>query len=1359
MSRHPWLAVAVAASLATIGLPWFSPTPAHAASSFAATIPDDAYRRCVTTKLGLDAEAEPTEAELASITELSCTNKGITDVTGTSALPNLAKLFLGGNAISDLKPLSGASRVFSLGLENNQLTDIAPLAALTKLRAITLAGNKLRDLTALSVLPEYNAGSGTRYGQQATAADATVGTAAIVPAIVSASGTLVSPTPPEGVTISGNTVSYPSAGSYSWSFRDPDDFYFNGSVSVTVSASEATIPDAALRGCLNTRLSQAADVQPTPAQLSGLTGSLSCSSKGVRDLTGLNLATGLTGLNLSGNSISDVSPISALANLTSANLAMNEITSIVALGSLPKLGTIQLQQNLSSTKPKLISLAGVDKLTGLTAITANYTALRSLAPLAGHSSLKNLTATNNLLSDVTPLASVGGQLANVDLSGNQIANLSPLKDKSYTKLTATGQTLTAAPAKATVETDAPAVVTKDGSTLVATAPTGITASSGKVTYAEPGSYEWTFSSVDSLHGISFAGKLTQRVDEAPPVVVPAAVPDAGFRACLNGLLGQDASAELSVAQLAGLTTVSCTGKGIADLTGAENLTGATELVLSTNAISDLRPLAGLTGLKKLLLPGNAITDVSALATLTGLETLSLSYNPISSISGLAPLVNLTDLEVTQRSTHSGADLTSFDGVQTMTKLTRLVANNSSLTSLDPVAALTSLQRLYVSNNQLGDLSALAKLTELTHLGANTNGISDVGPLAGLTALTDLDLATNQILDLSPLKDLKNLGYLGLKARWQKVTASSVPAELSVATPRPRDNLGAVVDVAAPAGIQVHGGLVRYPEPGNYEWTFSAATAEGTYFSGTITQQVTEPVSGTAEIPDAGLRGCLVKAAGLPDNAVPTEADLAAVKSASCAQLGISDLTGAELLTSATSLELAGNPLGSLKPLEKLTALTSLDLSGTGLESVTSLAGLTGLTTLTLNDNALRDLSPLGGLGSVSVSATGQKLHLESVAGGAAVAVPTVTTVAGRQVAATVPSEATTTAGVISFGHAGIYQWPFATDGFTGSFTLHVTSDVPDPKAHAGASACVNAGRVWVVVERDTGRQQGGCATRFGTGLEALASAGFTPTGSGFVTAIDGYPSREIADSYWSYWQATDPVTKDGAVSYRWSYSQAGADQHRPKAGSIEGWRFESWKVDPAAPSWTPRITTSARTATRLSTTAVKAGYGSAITIPVAISPALASGKVTASIAKREFSATLSKGKAVLTVPAKVLSPGSYRVALSYAGNSSYAASTTTANVVVSKAKASLSVRLKGSSKRGRTTTFLVTVKSSAARPSGWVTVSLDGRTARAKLNAKGTATLKLTRTTKWGKRTARFSYQGNNLLSSAKATKRISVKR
>lgn len=1359
MSRHPWLAVAVAASLAVIGLPVITAPAAQADSAFATTMPDARYRECVAAKLGLGDAADPSQEQLASITELSCTNRGIQDVTGTSAMPNLAKLFLGGNLIEDVKPLATATRLFSLGLEYNQLADIAPLASLTKLRAISLTGNRLRDLTVLSVLPQYDSVSSTRHGQHATASDAIVDGAAVIPAVIGATGKLIRPTAPAGVIVNGNTATYPSAGSYSWSFRDPDDFSFNGSVTVNVSATDVTVPDPALRTCLNGRLGQAADVQPSPAQLGTLTGALSCANKGVRDLTGLNLATGLTSLTLNGNAISDVSPIAALGNLTAANLALNEITSFAALGNLAKLVTLQLQQNLNSTKPKLLSLVGIDKLTGLTAITANYTALRSLGPVAGHPTLKNLTATNNQITDVGALAKVGSQLTNVDLSGNQIADLSTLKPNAYIKLTVTGQKLSAATAKATVETDAPAVVTKDANPLVATAPVGITVAGGKVTYPDPGRYEWTFSSIDSLHGVSFTGTITQQVGEAPPTVVTVDVPDAAFRSCLNGILGRDADAPLDQAQLAGLSEVSCTGAGISDLTGAEQLTGATDLALSTNVISDLRPISRLTGLRTLLLASNSISDVSPLAGLSGLEKLSLSYNPITSISALAPLTGLTDLEVTQRSSHNNADLRSLDGVQSMTKLTRLVANNSSLSSLEPIAGLIQLQRLYVSNNKISDLTPLRDLTALTNLGANTNQISDIRALAELTRLTDLDLATNQILDLSPLRKLTSLGYLGLKARWQRPQVAAVPAQLSVSVPRPRTPQGSAVEVSGPAELELHGTSVRYTTPGSYEWTFSASSDDGPYFSGTISQAVTEPVEGAAEIPDSGLRSCLAQAAGLGENGIPTTKSLAAVPSASCSQRGISDLTGLELLTSATSLDLSGNPLGTLKPLERLTSLTNIDLRNTTITSVAALAALDRLVAVKLDGNAVRDLSPLRSLAPTSVTAAGQQIGLASVRGGATVTIPTVITQSGAALAASVPSGATVRGTTVSFDRAGSYEWPFNSEGFSGKFVLTVTSDVADTSVHDAASACVGSGKVWVVVERDTGRQQGGCAAKFSTGLEALASAGFTTTGSSFITAIDGYPTTTLTDRAWSYWHATDPQKGTSEISYRWSYSAAGAADYRPQPGSIEGWRFESWQANPVPPSWTPRFASPTPTTTRLRADSVTTAFGSATALRVTISPSSASGTITATAAGRSFSVALRSGAAVVTLPATLLTPGRHQVSLSYRGDQSWSASRTTATVVVTKAKPAVSVRLKGSLKRGRSATFVVTVKSRPATASGWVRVRLDGRTARAKVKAKGVATVKLTRVSRTGRRSARITYDGSSYLSAVTVTKTVRVLR
>jgi|GEM_PF-1589343 len=1391
MSRLRGLAVAVAASVTFLALP---PVTASAAT-FNDTMPDANYRACVNTKLGLAADADPSAEQLATITELSCTGKGITDVTGTAALTNLTKLFLGGNSITNIAGLASSTKIFSLGLENNQLSNIAPLSALSKLSAVTLAGNKLRDLSVLGTLPAYSSGSGTRYGQQAVAAAAATGVAAIVPTIVNAAGSLVVPTTPAGATVSGTTVTYAGPGSYEWTFRDPDDFYFNGKVTVVVTDTADTVPDAALRACLNTRIGNAdTTVQPTVAQLAALTGALSCANKGVQDLTGLNLATGLTGLTLNGNSISDVSPISALVNVTTANLSLNEITSIAGLGTLPKLGTIQLQQNLASTKAKLQTLAGVNKLTALTAITANYTAIRSLAPLAGNTSLKNLTATNNQLSDLTPLATAGSQLANVDLSSNQISDLSPVKSKSYTKLAVTTQTIAAADATATQETAAPAVTKKDGSALVATPPAGVTTSNSKVTYASAGSYNWTFSFTDSLQGVTFGGTITQVVKDAPPPVVEVAVPDASFKACLAGLLKQDTSAAITADQLEALTSVTCIDQGIVELTGAEHLVNATELVLSTNAVSNVAPLAGLTKLTKLYLPGNAISDPSALASLTGLDELLLSYNPISSISALAPLVNLTNLEVTQKFGHTGADLTSLDGVQGMTKLTRLVANNSSLTSLEPVTGLKSLKKLYVSNNQITDLSPVQGLTELTGFGAFSNRISDVSPLAGLTKLTDVDLEYNQIGDLSALSGLTNLGYLGLKAQGQVVTAKSVPAQFTTSAPKPRTNTGTAATLTAPDGITVTDQKVRYPAEGSYTWTFSAKDAESSteFFAGTITQPVTAPVSGAADVPDANLRSCLAEAVGLSASDVPTEAELGTVTSADCAAGGITDLTGAELLTAATALNLSGNPLGNIAPLEKLSKLSELNLASTGLASVHELAGLTGLTKLNLDGNHLRDLSPLAALGSLSdLSATSQALTLAEVAGGVAVEVPSVTTVAGAKVTASLPDGAVASDSGASFRRAGTYRWPFASGDFTGAFSQVVTSDVAEPDAQAGASECVSAGKVWVVVERDTGLQQGGCASKFGTGLEALVSAGFTTTGTSYVTAIDGYPSGS-ADSYWSYWHAANPVVDGSSTRYSWSYSNVGANNYAPKAGSIEGWRFESWQTDAVAPSWTPVVRTAATpspepspstpttpapepatpaptpgatatVATKVSAKAVKVTYGKRATIKVKVKPAKAKGMVTTVVGATTITAKLANGKAKLVLPARSLPPGKHSLTVSFADQGKYRASSkvvkvTVAKVTVAKAKPKVTLKARYDRATG-VATIAVRVKSSAATPTGYVKVSLAGKSVRAELDASGRATVQLSDLGKSGKRTVTAWYAGSELLKSKTGKTSVKLKR
>ena len=193
----------------------------------------------------------------------------------------------------------------------------------------------------------------------------------------------------------------------------------------------------------------------------------------------------------------------------------------------------------------------------------------------------------------------------------------------------------------------------------------------------------------------------------PTIINPdvSAVPDQGFRACLNtDYLDQDASAPISRAQLEALTppqgTINCLSDSIASIAGAQYLVNVTTLDLYNNSISDLSPLAGLVNLKTLILDSNQISNVTPLAGLVNLTTLVLDSNKISNIA--------------------------------------------------PLVGMTAMEQLFLYGNQISDLAPLAGMTQLNALEASNNNISNVTPLAGLSHLVFLTLNNNHVTDLSSL---------------------------------------------------------------------------------------------------------------------------------------------------------------------------------------------------------------------------------------------------------------------------------------------------------------------------------------------------------------------------------------------------------------------------------------------------------------------------------------------------------------------------------------------------------------------------------------------------------------------------------
>ncbi|WP_157203614.1 leucine-rich repeat domain-containing protein [Methanoculleus bourgensis] len=160
--------------------------------------------------------------------------------------------------------------------------------------------------------------------------------------------------------------------------------------------------------------------------------------------------------------------------------------------------------------------------------------------------------------------------------------------------------------------------------------------------------------------------------------------DDGLEAAVREALDKSVG-DITAEDMAGLTELDASDRGITDLSGLEYAVNLRKLNLLKNQISDLSPLAGLTNLQDLHLGANQISDLKPLADLTKLEWLDLGVNQISN---LEPLAGLTNLQT-------------------------LVLMYNQISNLKPLAGLTNLQTLVLMYNQISNLEPLAGLTNLS----------------------------------------------------------------------------------------------------------------------------------------------------------------------------------------------------------------------------------------------------------------------------------------------------------------------------------------------------------------------------------------------------------------------------------------------------------------------------------------------------------------------------------------------------------------------------------------------------------------------------------------------------------------------
>ena len=205
----------------------------------------------------------------------------------------------------------------------------------------------------------------------------------------------------------------------------------SGTKSVTVQDTEAVtdwMPDANLRADVRDALGIAPNATFTKAMVGNLKHTLVAVYSQIANLKGLEYATSLTGLYLTGNNlIKDLEPIKILTDLTHLEININKISDVGPLSNLTNLETLDLGDNSVS------DIGSLEKLTRLTHLYLDSNSISDISPLEDLTSLMHLYLESNSIVDVSKLSKLTN-LTVLDLKENSIEDVSPLE--GLTSLTA-----------------------------------------------------------------------------------------------------------------------------------------------------------------------------------------------------------------------------------------------------------------------------------------------------------------------------------------------------------------------------------------------------------------------------------------------------------------------------------------------------------------------------------------------------------------------------------------------------------------------------------------------------------------------------------------------------------------------------------------------------------------------------------------------------------------------------------------------------------------------------------------------------------------------------------------------------------
>ncbi|PCZ48524.1 LapB repeat-containing protein, partial [Listeria monocytogenes] len=545
---------------------------------------------------------------------------------------------------------------------------------------------------------------------------------------------------------------------------------------------------------------------------------LTATSSGISNLTGMDLLTNLINVSVSGNQITDISLLTNLPNLVTLNVSNNQLDNITlsAENNLPKLTTITSTGNNLVTiniqdLPKFQTLtcdaAGTKMLSELTLrnLPKLYSAVTSgsngvvfqSSPNLTKVTLENLAVLNNGIyltqcgiTDVTikdiPF------ITNIQIDRNQLTTLEKLENlpavktlqastnkiaefenmqtlPNLTSLYLSGNSLTElimdqATAEKFPKLSLLEVMTNSLTKIDVQKQPQLqsiycdTGYSSKITEVTLKSLPRLSSVTNSGSGIKLErSSLLKKVylEDLPYLSSSVNVTECGLE-------------ELVIRNLPKLTSISAYTNQLTTLEGLENLPTVSEINVSSNKITELENMQSLPNLKKLTISSNKLT--------------SLVMNQETS----EKWPNLENIYLTQN------ELTKFD-VQNQPKL-KIIAFNSSYSQLTE-ATLKNLPQLTaasvsssgisftnsakLSKVTIENLPAFPSSSSITISSCNTeelvlkdiplvknitlsgNKLSDLGGLENLPSVTSFNVSANELTDTESMPTLPNLSTLTL----------------------------------------------------------------------------------------------------------------------------------------------------------------------------------------------------------------------------------------------------------------------------------------------------------------------------------------------------------------------------------------------------------------------------------------------------------------------------------------------------------------------------------------------------------------------------------------------------------------------